>query len=41
VCVVPPIETSNALSYVLPQVSQGFIAAQSCKARAAATPIVE
>ena len=34
VCVVPPIFTSNALSYVLPQVSQGFIPAGGCKVRA-------
>jgi len=32
VWVVPPIEISNALSYVLPQVSQGFMAARGCKA---------
>jgi hypothetical protein len=32
--VVPPIETSNALSYVLPQVSQVFMPGVWCKERA-------
>ena len=36
VCDVPPIITSNALSYVFPQLSQAFImSARLCKCRAA------
>ena len=34
VWVVPPIETSNALSYVLPHISQGFMLQCGCKQRA-------
>jgi hypothetical protein len=31
VCVVPPIETSNALSYVLPQHSHDFMEVSGAK----------
>jgi len=41
VWVVPPIDTSKALSYVLPQVSQDFMRAKRCKRCAADVTIVE